>query len=85
MSRVSKPSKAYGAHIKVSTDATDGKEKPYIGSRRGRGMPSAHEPVEELTEQGRKNFDKIFDKGEDDYINNAESQEKRRKRERKKK
>jgi hypothetical protein len=75
MSRVSKSSKTYGAHIKVSEDATDSAPKPYLGYRRGRGMPSAREPIEELSEQGRKNFDKYFGHEGDKLIGNAKPEE----------
>ena len=71
MSRVTRTTKAGGGHIKVSTDAADGKEKPYLGYRRGRGMPGAHEPVEEFTPQARKTYDKAFKQTTNGKINNA--------------
>ncbi len=70
MSRVSKTSKVYPG-IKVSHDATDGQPKPYEKYRRGKGMPGAHEPVEELSEQARKTFDKAFKHKKDEKIGNA--------------
>ena len=70
MSRVTRTSKAYPG-IKVSTDATDGQPKPYEGYRRGKGMPSAHEPIESMSEQGRKNLDKIYGHTNNKLIPNA--------------
>lgn len=34
--------------------------KPFLGYRPGHGMPSAREPVEHYTDEGRKTFDHIF-------------------------
>ncbi|MCP4651192.1 MAG: hypothetical protein GY853_14085 [PVC group bacterium] len=57
--------------IKVKPNIWDSKEfeKPYHGARRNRGMPSAMEPIQEYTEQGRKNFDKCFK--QEDKVNNC--------------
>ena len=71
MNKVTRSSKAYPGHIKISTDATDGKEKPYLGSRRGRGMPSAREPIDEFTPQGRNNYDKAFKQSTNSMLNNV--------------
>jgi len=62
MSRVSKPTKASGGKVRVSGDATDFAEKPYFGYRRGKGMPSAQEPIESYTDDGGKKFESIFGK-----------------------
>jgi len=79
MSKVTRVSKAHPS-IRICSDATDNAPKPYLGYHRGGGMPGAREPVTELSAEARKTFDKIFGFEEDDFIQNAESQEKRRKR-----
>lgn len=33
---------------------------PYLGYRKGHGMPSAREPMAHYTDKGRKVFDKMF-------------------------
>jgi len=73
MSRVTKTSKTYPG-IRVSSDATDIAAKPYLGYRRGRGMPSAHEPVESLSDKARKTMDNICGCGEDDKIGNIKDE-----------
>ena len=41
--------------------------KPYEGYRQGRGMPSANEPQESYTEQGRVNHEKAFGENKEWY------------------
>lgn len=76
LSRVSVPSKTYPGHIKVSHDAVDGQPKPYLGYSRGRGMPGAHEPVEEYSTNARKTFDKAFKHTTNGKLLNIKSVEK---------